>query len=544
MRFRTMWHRHRAGEKVVSDTFKLTYSTMFDPPPALHERFDAALATVRAGLGSEHPMLIGGRDERARARFDAWSPIDARILLGRFESAGADHAVAAVEAARAAFPGWAAKPWKERVRLMRRVAALIEERVFEIGAVLAIEVGKNRMEALGEAQETADLISYYCDQMEANGGYVRAMQPDPLAGFVSENTSVLKPHGPWLVIAPFNFPLALSGGPAGAALVAGNTVVFKPASATPWSGRLLALAMRDAGLPEGVFNYVTGTGAGLGEALIAQPGIAGATFTGSSEVGMHLYRRFAKGRWPRPCIAEMGGKNAAIVSRHANIVDAATGVMRSAFGLSGQKCSACSRVYVEHTVFADFVATLHGMTLKLPVGDPTRREQWMGPVIDSRAVARYEDAVAQLKSLGAAGGLVEGGRRLDHGELAHGHFVAPTVARAPFDHRLWSHELFVPFVMVGAVQDVDEAIARANAVDQALTAGLYGSPDETETFFDRIEAGVTYANRPQGATTGAWPGFQPFGGWKGSGSTGKSAGSVYYLPQYLREQSQTRVRRG
>jgi len=524
-------------------TFTLTYSTMFDPPPELHARFEDALASVRSFLGATHPMLIGGRDQRAQRQFNVKSPIDSRLLLGRFEAGDATHAAAAIEAAKTAFPAWAATPWTERVALLRRAAALIEERVYEIGAVLALEVGKNRMEALGEAQETADLIAYYCDQMEANDGYVRPMLADPLSGFTSENTSVMKPYGVWLVIAPFNFPLALAGGPSGAALVAGNAVVFKPASSTPWSGRLLALAMRDAGIPAGVFNYVTGPGASLGEAMISNADVAGATFTGSFAVGMHLYRTFAQGRWPRPCIAEMGGKNATIVSRHADLKDAATGVMRSAFGLSGQKCSACSRVFVEHTVFADFVSTLHGLTVKLSVGDPTHRPHWMGPVIDGAAVARYEDAVAQINALGSAGNIVEGGRRLDHADLAHGHFVAPTIARAPYDHPLWTRELFVPFVLVGSVQDIDEGIARANAVDYGLTAGFYGSPDETERIFDGIEAGVCYANRPQGATTGAWPGHQPFGGWKGSGSTGKAGGSLYYVPQYLREQSQTRVRR-
>jgi 1-pyrroline-5-carboxylate dehydrogenase len=258
---------------------------------------------------------------------------------------------------------------------------------------------------------------------------------------------------------------------------------------------------------------------------------------------MHLYRRFAAGRWPRPCIAEMGGKNAAIVSRHADLRDAATGVMRSAFGLSGQKCSACSRVYVEHTVFPDFVAALHAQTVRLSVGDPTRREHWMGPVIDAAAVARYEDAVAQVHALRERGAIVEGGERLDRNDLAHGHFVAPTIARAPLDHPLWSRELFAPLVLVAPVDSVEVALAHANAGDYGLTAGFYGNDAETERFFDTIAAGVAYANRPQGATTGAWPGYQAFGGWKGSGSTGRAAGSRWYVPQYLREQSQTRVRR-
>jgi 1-pyrroline-5-carboxylate dehydrogenase len=527
----------------MASAFKLTYSTMFDPPPALHDRFESALAQVRASLGGEHPMLIGGRDERAPRQFSVKSPIDTRVVLGRFQAGEDTHAQHAVAAARAAFPRWAATPWHERVAILRRAVSLIEERVYHIGAALALEVGKNRMESLGEAQETADLIAYYCDEMERHEGYVARMASDPLAGFRSDNTSVLKPYGVWLVIAPFNFPLALSGGPSGAALAAGNTVVFKAASTTPWSGRLLADAFRDAGVPPGVFNYVTGPGGLVGEALVRDPAVAGVTFTGSFQVGMNLYRTFAGGRWPRPCIAEMGGKNAAIVSAHANLKDAAMGVMRSGFGLSGQKCSACSRVYVEHTVFSDFVSLLHGMTEKLSVGDPTQREHWMGPVIDGAAVARYEDAAAQIRALGGAGSIVHGGVRVDHGDLAHGHFCAPTIARAPLAHALWETELFAPFVLVAPVQDVAEGIAQANASDYGLTAGFYGSDAETERFFAGIEAGVCYANRPQGATTGAWPGYQPFGGWKGSGSTGKAGGSLHYVTQYLREQSQTRVRR-
>jgi 1-pyrroline-5-carboxylate dehydrogenase len=525
-------------------TFKLTYSTMFDPPEALHTRFEEALAAVRAQLGAEHPMLIDGRDERAGRQFSVPAPADTTVVLGRFQSGDEPHAAAAVAAAARAYPAWSRRPWQERVALLRHAAQKIEERVYALGAILALEVGKNRMEALGEAQETADLISYYCDQMEANDSYAKAMARDPLAGFVSENRSVLKPYGVWLVVSPFNFPLALSGGPAGAALVAGNTVVLKPASATPWSGRLLALAFRDAGIPHGVFNYVTGAGGTIGQALVAHPVVAGVTFTGSYAVGMQLYRASAQRRYPRPCIAEMGGKNAAIVTRHADIADAATGVSRSAFGLSGQKCSACSRVYVEHAVFGELVTELHRRAAAIRVGDPTHREHWMGPVIDAAAVARYEQATATVRALGSAGAIVEGGLRLDGHGLARGHFVAPTIARLAAGHPLWQQELFPPFVLVAPVDSLDAALELANEGDYALAAGFYGSPDETEHFFEGIEAGVCYANRPQGATTGAWPGYQPFGGWKGSGSTGKAGGSLYYLPQYLREQSQTRVRRG
>ena len=520
------------------DAFKLTYSTMFDPPPQLHERFDAALAAARANWGADHPMWIGGRAREAAESFGSRSPINQEWLLGRFALGAASDAQDAVAAAHAAFPGWAATAWPERVALVRKAAALIEERVYAMAAVVALEVGKNRMESLGEVQETADLMSWYCDQMEANGGFVRDLPDDPVKGFESRNRSVLKPYGAWVVIAPFNFPMALAGGPIGAALVTGNTVVFKVASSTAWSGWLLLEALRDAGFPDGVVNYVSGAGGEAGAALVAAPEVAGITFTGSYEVGMGIVRAFAAGRWPRPCIAEMGGKNAAIVSRHADLERAALGIVRSAFGLQGQKCSACSRVYAERPVAEALRARLVELTRQLAIGDPTRRENWMGPVIDRAARDRYAKCVENLREHGT---IATGGRLLEDGELGKGFFVAPTIAAAPHEYRLWREEKFIPLVLVGEVDSVDEAMQRANASDYGLTAGFYGSAGEVARFHDGIEAGVTYANRPQGATTGAWPGYQPFGGWKASGSTGKAIGSYYYLPLYLREQSQTVV---
>ena len=522
----------------TTSDFKLTYSTMFDPPAELHSRFDQSLASVKATLGREHAMLVAGEDRASKDKFEVRSPINRDWLLGVFQRGGSEDAEAAVAAARAAFPAWARTPWQERVRLLRRAARLIEERVYDIGAAMALEIGKNRMEALGEVQETADLIAWYCDQMESNQGYDRILPNDPLSGYASRNRSVLKPYGVWAVVAPFNFPFALAGGPIGAALVAGNSVVFKVASDTAWSGRLLAEAFRDAGLPQGVCNYVSGDGAKLGASLLAHKDIAGVTFTGSSAVGMQIFRSFAQSAWPRPCISEMGGKNAAIVSRHADLDRAATGIVRSAFGLSGQKCSACSRIYVERPVAAALQERLAALTQALKVGDPTDKANWMGPVINAPAYDRYRKCV---DNLAAHGKVLVGGRQLIEGEFAKGYFCAPTVASAPLDYRLWREEKFVPIMLVGEVESLDEAIACANASEYGLTAGFYGAAGEIDGFLDRIEAGVTYVNRPQGATTGAWPGYQPFGGWKASGTTGKAIGSFYYVQQYMREQSQTVV---
>ena len=520
-------------------TFKLTYSTMFNPPEEMHERFESALADVRAGLGAFHAMHIDGKDVRGAQARSICGPIDQRVRLGEFatgDAADVDHAVAA---ARRAFDTWRRTPMAERLALVRRVADLIEERVYTIGAVLALEVGKNRMEALGEAEETAAFFSGYAAEFERNGGYDRSLPDDPLEGWASHNRSVLKPHGVWAVIAPFNYPMALSGGPTAAALVTGNTVVLKGASDTPWAGRLLADCIRDAGVPPGVFNYVIGSGAVVGDALIRHPDVAGATFTGSFDVGMSLLRSFATGRWPRPCITELGGKNPCIVTAHGDLERASTGIVRSAYGMSGQKCSALSRVYVDQSVAGELLERIVAQVKALTVGDPTCRRNYMGPVISRRAAESFDEYCRRLRVDGAR--ILVGGTRLAGGDLVHGHFVAPTLAEAPAGHALFDEEMFVPILMVSRVRDFDEGLRLANATRLGLTAGCYGSEDEVRTFLDRIEAGVTYVNRPQGATTGAWPGYQAFGGWKGSGSTGKAIGSFYYLPQYLREQSQTWV---
>jgi 1-pyrroline-5-carboxylate dehydrogenase len=519
--------------------FKLTYSTMFDPPEELHVRFEAALAEARAGLGQDHALHVDGADVRAAESYEKRSPVDTSVRLGRFPLADGPDVDRAMRAAERAFAGWRFTPLGERVRLAKRAAALIEERVYPIAAALALEVGKNRMEALGEAQETADFFAGYAAELERNEGYQHLLPDDPLPGFRSRNRSVLKPYGVWGVITPFNFPLALAGGPVAAALVTGNTVVLKGASDTPWAGRLLADCIRDAGYPPGVFNYLTGRGSVAGEALVAHERLAGLTFTGSHDVGMGLLRKLAGGAYPRPCIAEMGGKNACVVTARADLERAAVGIVRSAFGLSGQKCSALSRLYVEDAVLDALVERLVERVRAIRTGDPCLRENWMGPVISETAAHNYERYCARLVEAG--GRILEGGQRLRAGDLAHGHFVAPTLAEAPPEHPLFREEMFQPILMLARVADLREAVARANDVPLGLTAGCYGGEDDVRYFLDHVEAGVTYVNRPQGATTGAWPFYQPFGGWKGSGSTGKAIGSFHYLPLYLREQSQTVV---
>ncbi|MCH7588197.1 MAG: aldehyde dehydrogenase family protein [Chloroflexi bacterium] len=527
----------KVGKK---NSFQLTYATMYEPPAELHTRYESALKKVKANLGLEHPMIIGGKDVRAREKFDDRSPIDQDWLLGRFQKGTAEHAKRAIKSARRAFPSWSKTPWEERVRLLRKVAANIDKRVYEIAAVISLEVGKNRMEALGDIAEAADLIRYACDQMFANNGYIVPMGKDPLQGFKPRNTSILRAYGVWLIISPFNFPAALTGGPAGAALLAGNTIVMKPASDTPWTVRLLAECFRDAGLPDGVMNYVTGPGGTLGNALISSLDVDGITFTGSFDVGMHVYRTIANGPYPRPTILEMGGKNSSIVSNNADLEQAASGIVRSAFGLQGQKCSANSRIFIERGVYKDFLNILAQKTKDLNVGDPSELENFMGPIINKGAYGEFKRFT---KDLSRAGSFLTGGKVITNGDYVRGFFCEPTIAKdVPLDHKLWTHEMFLPITMVHPVNSIEQAIRIANETVYGLTAGFYGAEDEAEYFFDNIEVGVCYVNRPQGSTTGAWPGYQPFGGWKGSGSSGKNAGGPYYLTLYMHEQSQTLIR--
>jgi len=522
-------------------SFKLTYATMFNPPEELHTRFDQAMEDLKGKLGQEHPMFIGGEERVVQDKTKEFSPINTELHLATFQKGSAKDAEDAIAAAREAFPKWSRMNWDERVYLMRKAADIIDQRLFEIGAVVTLEVGKNRMEALGDVAEMADLIRYACSQMEANQGYRASMAKDPLPGYDATNTSILKPYGVWVVISPFNFPAALTGGPSGAALTAGNTLVIKPASVTTWTTAMLVDCMRQAGIPDGVVNFVSGPGSTVGKALVECKDVDGLTFTGSFDVGMGIYRSFAEGDYVRPTILELGGKNPAIVSKNADIEDAAVGIVRSAFGLQGQKCSACSRVFVEKEIYDELVPRIVALTEKLNIGDPVERETYMGPVATKWAYQDFQDFCGELKE---AGKILAGGEVITEGDFAKGYFCPPTiVVDVPIEHRLWRNEMFLPITMIHPVDSLQEAMDLANRSRYGLTAGFYGTEEEVGWFFDNIEAGVVYANRPQGATTGAWPGFQPFGGWKGSGASGKNAGGPYYLPLYMHEQSQTLIRR-
>jgi 1-pyrroline-5-carboxylate dehydrogenase len=516
---------------------KITYATLRNDNEELHALYDAGIVQSRSQLGAHHLNLIGGKEREGDGETTVRSPIDHDVIVGYFAKGTRQDVRDAIAAARAAQPAWAATPWRERLAIIRRAAELISQRQMVYGADMAIEVGKSRLEALGEVEEAADLLRYYSDIMERNDGYDHPM--DNLGDAAVHTRSILRPLGVFAVISPFNFPMALSAGPTAAALIAGNTVVFKPSTTAPLSGTNLVQAYRDAGLPDGTLNLVMGPGETVGQELQENPGINGIVFTGSYDVGFELFKKFST-RFPRPAIVEMGGKNPAIVTARADLEEAAEGIVRSAFGFSGQKCSANSRVYVERPVHDELVKLLVEKTEALTIGDPLIRSNWMGPVIDQRAVDRHQQATAEARRDGT---VFVGGERLTDGGLERGFFVEPTiVGNLPQEHRLFVDELFAPFTAVAPVDSLTDAIRLSNESVYGLTAGIFSEdPAEVQQFLDTIETGTLYVNRRAGATTGAWPGVQAFGGWKGSGSTGKAGLSMYYVAQFLREQSHTIV---
>ncbi len=513
---------------------KITYTTTDVDLTAFHKAFDDALEQVKGAAGASYPLYIGGEALTVGDDLiESTSPIDTSLVLGRFQAGKPEHVELAVAAARAATKAWRNTPWQQRVKLVRRAAELIRERKFDLAATMALEVGKNRFEAMGDAEESADLLDYYCDQMEHHRGYIQSMNKlTP----IETNTDVLRPYGVFACIAPFNFPLALSCGMSSAALVAGNTIVYKPAKDTPLTGLKLYEVYRDAGIGPGVFNLLTGRGGDLGDSLVTHQDVDGVVFTGSKGVGLHIYKTLSA-RYIKPCLLELGGKNPAIVMPSADLEVAAEGVMRSAWGLQNQKCSACSRVYVHKDVAEDFIAKLVAKTDDITIGDPTVEGGYYGPVINAKSVRTWQGAVDLAR---AQGQILYGGQRLTEGALAKGHFVAPTIAKVPLDSELFMEEYFAPFLAVGVVDSLEQALAESNRADYGLTAGLFSQEQaEIERFFDEIESGVLYVNKRSGATTGAWPGAQPFTGWKGSGSTGKGGCGPYYVAQFMREQSRT-----
>jgi 1-pyrroline-5-carboxylate dehydrogenase len=459
------------------------------------------------------------------------SPIDPDMSLGRFPVSKTTDVKAAINSARSGAKLWNVASLKERLAFAERWKSVLSEQKYELGLAALYEVGKSRLEAVGEAEEAVDMVEYYASELRANNGYARAMNE-----LVANETarSVLKPYGVFAVIAPFNFPVALSIGMISGALLTGNAVVYKPSPGCVLTGLLIADTIRKAGLPEGVFNIVLGDGE-VGRLLATDPHIDGVAFTGSHKTGMSIFRHMASQPHMKPVIAEMGGKNPAYVTRNADLDRAAQGIARSAFGLQGQKCSACSVAYVDNLIKDEFVAKLAAVAARLIVGDPRKAETFMGPVYSKPAVERFSSAVSQAR---ASGKVHFGGEALGQGFPEN--YVLPTIVEVPEASALTREELFIPFVAVRGVDGLGAALDEGNNIAYGLTAGIFTRDEgELQYFLDHAEAGVLYANRASGATTGAWPGAQPFCGWKGTGVSGKGGLGAYFLPQFMREQSQT-----
>lgn len=501
---------------------------------AFDAKYEDAVLRVKEELGKTYPMIIDGKPVTTGGAFAVLSPIDARIVVAHFPIGQEEHAKSAIAAARKAFQHWSRTDYRERVRIFRNAADIMSKRKYELSALLSFENGKNRYEAIGDVDEAIDFMRYYAEQMELNNGFVKQMKS---AYPEEKNRSIMKPYGVWAVIAPFNFPIAITDGMCTGAIITGNTVVLKPASDTPLISYKFCEILEEAGLPPGVINLVTGAGSVVGKALVESEDIDGISFTGSKEVGLSIYRT-ANSKRPKPVITEMGSKNPALVTKNVDLDKAVDGVLKAAFGYSGQKCSACSRVYVHESLKEEFVNRLVKRTSELTVGNPLNRNNFLGPLMNESAYEKYKKYTDIARKDGQ---VLTGGNVIADGELKYGYYVRPTIVdKLPKDHTLFKEEMFVPILCVADYKEFGEAIKLCNDVDYGLTAGIFSNDqNEINEFLDKIEAGVVYVNRARSATTGAMVGCQPFVGWKNSGISGKGTGSEYYLTLFMKEQSQT-----
>jgi 1-pyrroline-5-carboxylate dehydrogenase len=509
--------------------------------------FDGAVDGVNKTLGAVHPIYIGGKEAYSTTTLVEHSPINRNINIGYFQKGGREHAKVAIAAALAAFETWQHVGYKERAGLFTKFAELVSKNKFELGAVLSLENGKSRYESMGEVDEAIDFTRYYVNELLLSKGYLRktssvASKARIDSGFQGAPSNAekvriaLRPYGVFGVVAPFNFPISISTGMSVAAMITGNTVVFKPScteNMTMLSGFRLCRLLAEAGLPEGVFNFVTGPGSEIGAELVENKDVSGIAFTGSRSTGLEMIRKSYSLNQQKVFVVEMGGKNPAIVSKTADIDAAASGVASAAFGFSGQKCSALSRVYVHESVKEMFISKVIERMRAMQIGNPLNKNVFIGPLISEQAFSRYTSALEKIK---ASGRLLYGGNTVDTG-LA-GSYVEPVLAELRQSHELVHDELFVPVLLLIPFKSFDEAVRMANDTEYGLTAGLYSkNKKEIELFSKKIEAGVVYVNRSVSATTGAIVGLHTFVGWKGSGLTGKGTGSKLYLQQFMREQS-------
>lgn len=494
------------------------YSDFLDPTSAA--RYREGLATVAASLGERALVVVGGKRLDTEGSIESVNPSNPAERIGTAASATKDHIDQALSAAWTAFAGWSRTTARERAEVVHRVGDLILEHKFEFAAWESYEAGKNWSEAEADVAEAIDFCRYYAHQA------LHIDAPIPVVQIEREtNTSVLQPIGAGVVIPPWNFPLAIPVGMVMGPVAAGNTVILKPASNTPLIAWAFMKVLDEAGMPPGVVNFLPGSGGAIGDALVDHPRTRFVNFTGSKEVGLRIAQRAAEvgpgQKWLKRAYLEMGGKDAIIVDDTADLRAAAAGVVRSAFGFQGQKCSACSRLIVLDSIHDELVKTIVELTSELTVG-PAVENHPIGPVISS---AQHTTIMAEIEAGKQGAALVMGGQVIDKDG---GYYIEPTVfVDVDPDARLAQHEIFGPVLSVLKVADFDEALSVANGTEFGLTGGVY-SNDEDRLIQAKQEfhVGNLYLNRK---ITGALVGVQPFGGFNMSGSNAKAGG-----PEYLR----------
>ena len=479
-----------------------------------------ALDGALSNLGKEYPLYIGGKEVKAGTTFPSRNPARKDQILGHFQKGTAEHAVQALESGWTAFESWKRVPAEERADVAFRAADIMRRRRFEVNAWMILEAGKSWVEADGDTAEAIDFLDFYGLEM------LRYAGPQPITPFPGEKNQVTYiPLGVGVTIPPWNFPMAILTGMTSAAWIAGNAVVLKPASVTPMMGWLYTEIVREAGLPGGVMNFVTGPGGSVGNTLVEHPKTRFISFTGSKEVGLEINLKAATHRpgqiWIKRVVAEMGGKDAIIVDREADIDAAVEGVAQSAFGYQGQKCSACSRAIVDAAIYDQFVEKLAPRVGRITQGDPQNPDNTMGPVIDQSAFEKILTYVDQGKKEGK---LVFGGEA----DGSTGYFIRPTVFKdIPPEGVLAQEEIFGPVLAVIKAKDWDDALRIANNTEYGLTGAVYtNNPKKQDQALAEFHVGNLYINRK---CTGAMVGAHPFGGFNMSGTDSKAGGRDYLL---------------
>ena len=481
-----------------------------------------ALAKVKNELGQTYPLLIGGEHVELEDTFDSLNPANPAQVVGSFANGSVEHVNQAIEAAAHAFETWRTVPGEDRARYLLRAAAAMRRRKFEFAAWLVYEVSKNWAEADGDVAEAIDFLEYYAHQM------IKLSGPQPVVDYPGEENELRYiPLGVTVVIPPWNFPLAIMAGMTTAAIVAGNTVVLKPAESSPAIAALFVrLMIEEAALPDGVLNLVTGPGSVIGDALVDHPKTRLIAFTGSKEIGIRIYGRAAQvqpgQRWLKRTVLEMGGKDSIVVDETADLDAAADAIVASAFGFQGQKCSACSRAIIVESVYDSVLKKTVERTKKLVQGDPSDPKTNVAAVVDTKAFNKIKQYIEIGKTEGR---LMVGG---DATEAEHGYFIAPTIiADVDPQARLAQEEVFGPVLAFIKAKDWDNALEIANNTEFGLTGAVFSrSRERLEQARDDFHVGNLYFNRK---CTGALVGVQPFGGFNMSGTDSKAGGPDYLL---------------